>query len=341
MAQVYNIGIDIGTSQFLIYVQGRGIMLREPAVVAVDRNTGKVVSVGTDAARLIGRAPGNVQAIRPFRQGTLADYALARELIHSMIKNVMGKRFFARPRAVVSLPTNVSETEKRAIISIMFDAGMRRTQLLDKPMAAAIGIGLHFQEPYGNMIIDMGAGASDIAVLSNSEIVVGTCTQIGGDYFDDAIIRYLRKKHNLLIGDRTAEEVKINLGTAIQPDHDLTMDITGRNLLSGLPRTMTITSTEVYEALNDVVAKFIESIQTVLEHTPPQLTSDIYNDGIILSGGASQLSGLADAIYNELQIPTGVADDPATCVAMGCGRALEDTDEMRSYLRENNRLSYL
>lgn len=341
MAQVYDIGIDIGTSQFLIYVKGRGIVLREPAVVAVDRNTGKVLSVGTDAYRLIGRTPGNVQAIRPFRQGILADYEMARELIHAMVKHVSGRHLFARPRAVVSVPTSVSETEKRAIISIMFDAGMRRTQLLDKPMAAAIGIGVHFNQPYGNMIIDMGAGASDIAVLSDSEIIVGTCTQIGGDMFDESIIRYLRKKHNLLVGDRTAEEIKINLGSATVPSHDLSMEVTGRNLLSGLPRTQTVYASEIHEALQDIVREFIETIQTVLEHTPPQLASDIFNDGIILSGGAAQLSGLADAIYDELRIPTGLADDPATCVAMGCGRALDDTEEMRGYLRENTRLSYL
>ncbi len=341
MAQINDIGIDLGTSQVMIYASGRGIVLREPAVVAVDRNNGKVLAVGSDAHRLIGRTPGNVQAIRPFRQGTIADFDMARELIHTVVRQVIGRRLIGRPRAIVSLPTGVSETEKRAIISVMFDAGMRKTQLLEKPLAAAIGIGIHFSDPYGNLIVDMGAGASDIAVLSDSDVVVGTYTPIGGDYFDDAIVRYLRKKHNLLIGDRTAEEVKIALGSAIPPSTDLTMDVTGRNLLSGLPKTQTISANEVYEALKDIIAEFIENIQSVIEHTPPQLASDIFEDGIILSGGAAQLPGLPDAIYRELKIPTGLADDPSTCVVTGCGRALEDTPEMRGYLHENIRFRYL
>ena len=341
MAQINDIGIDLGTSQVLIFSPGKGIVLREPAVVAVDRNTGKILAVGSDAHKLIGRTPGNVQAIRPFRQGTIGDFDMAKELIHAMVRHVVGRHFLSRPRAVVSLPTGVSETEKRAIISVMFDAGMRKTQLLEKPLAAAIGIGIHFTEPYGSMIIDMGAGASDIAVLSSSDVVVGTCTQIGGDMFDDAIIRYLRKKHNLLIGDRTAEEIKITLGSAVPPSEDLSMEVTGRNLLSGLPKNQSVSAAEVYDALKDSVSDFIECIQSVIEHTPPQLASDIFEEGIVLTGGASQLSGLSDAIYRELKIPTGVADDPATSVVVGCGRALEDTPEMRSYLHENTRFRYL
>ncbi|MBQ9308031.1 MAG: rod shape-determining protein [Clostridia bacterium] len=341
MPQISDIGIDLGTSQVLVYARGRGIVLREPAVVAADRTNGKVLAVGAEAYKLVGRTPGNVQAIRPFRQGTISDFEMAKELIHYAVRRVSGRHFLTRPRAIVSLPTGVSETEKRAVISVLFDAGMRKTQLLEKPLAAAIGIGIHFAEPYGSMMIDMGAGASDIAVLSSSDVVVGTCTQIGGDYFDDAIIRYLRKKHNLLIGDRTAEEVKMTLGSAVPPPNELTMDVTGRNLLSGLPRTQSITNLEVYEALKDVISDFIETIQQVLEHTPPQLASDIFEDGIILTGGASQLQGRSDAIYRELRIATGVADDPATAVVVGCGRALEDTPEMRSYLHENSRYRYL
>lgn len=337
MAQIQDIGIDLGTSQVLISARGRGIVLREPAVVAVDRNTGKVLAVGSDAYKLIGRTPGNVQAIRPLRQGTVSDFELTKELIHAMIKHAVGTHWFARPRAVLALPTGVSDTEKRAILSVMLDAGMRKTQLIDKPVASAIGLGLHFTEPYGTMIIDMGAGASDIAVLSSSEVIVGTCTQIGGDYFDDAIIRYLRKKHNLLVGDRTAEEIKITLGSAVPPENDLTMDITGRNLISGLPKTQSVSALEVYDALKDPVADFIECIQTVIEHTPPQLASDIFDDGIILTGGAAQLSGLPDAIYQELHIATGLADDPSTTTVTGCARALEDTPEMRSYLQDTVR----
>ena len=332
MAQVNDIAIDLGTSQVLIYMKGRGIVLREPAVVAVDRDSSKILAVGSDAYRLVGRTPGSIQAIRPLRQGTIADFTLTQALLHDFTRLVIGRRLFSRPRAVMSVPTGVSETEKRAIISIMFDAGMRKTQLLDRPIAAALGIGLQFHEAYGNFIVDMGAGATDIAVLSMGEVVVGSCVPIGGDYFDDAIIRYLRKKHNLLIGEHTAEEVKISIGSAIQPEESVEMEVTGRNLISGLPKSQMVSSMEIYEALHDSVNDLIEAMEAVLERTPPQLMSDVFEEGIVLTGGAAQLNGLPDAIYQVLDIPCGLADDPQTSVVMGCGRALEDTAAMREFL---------
>jgi len=227
--------------------------------------------------------------------------------------------------------------EKRSIISIMFDAGMRRTQLLDRPIAAALGVGLQFQEAYGTMIVDMGAGVTDIAVLSMGEVVVSSCVPVGGDYFDDAIIRYLRKKHNLLIGERTAEEIKVNIGCAIPLANEVTMEVTGRNLISGMPKTQAVTTSDIYEALKEPVSELIEAIQAVIERTPPQLASDIFEDGIVFTGGAAALNGLSEAVYAALKVPCGVADDPQTSVVMGCGRALEDINSMKHLLGDGRR----
>ena len=265
MAQVSDLGIDLGTSNVLIYQKGRGIVLRQPAVVAIERVSKKVLAVGTEAYRMIGRTPGNVLALRPLRQGVVSDFELTNTMLRHFMGMVIGKRIFGRPRVVMSVPSGVNEAEKSSLISIMFDAGAKRTQLLDRPIAAAMGVGMDFQKPYGCMVVDMGAGVTDIAVLASGQVIEAASVCYGGDYFDDAIIRYLRKKHNLLIGERTAEEVKITLGTAIAPMTDLTEEITGRDLLSGLPKTMTVASSEIYEALKDAVADLIESIQGVIE----------------------------------------------------------------------------
>lgn len=337
MAQVNDIGIDLGTSNVLIYMKGKGIVLREPAVVAIERETKKVLAVGNDAYRMIGRTPNNVLAIRPLRQGTVADFELTSTMLRYFVGNVVGRRMFSRPRAVISVPSGVNEVEKRSIISIMFDAGMRRTQLLDRPIAAALGVGIQFQEAYGTMIVDMGAGVTDIAVLSMGEVVVSSCVPVGGDYFDDAIVRYLRKKHNLLIGERTAEEIKVNIGCAIPMANEITMDVTGRNLISGMPKTISVTSADIYEALKEPVSELIEDIQAVIERTPPQLASDIFEDGIVFTGGAAALNGLSEAIYTALKVPCGVADDPQTSVVMGCGRALEDLNGMKHLLGDSRR----
>ena len=335
MAQVSDLGIDLGTSNVLIYQKGRGIVLRQPAVVAIERVSKKVLAVGTEAYRMIGRTPGNVLALRPLRQGVVSDFELTNTMLRHFMGMVIGKRIFGRPRVAMSVPSGVNEAEKSSLISIMFDAGAKRTQLLDRPIAAAMGVGMDFQKPYGCMVVDMGAGVTDIAVLASGQVIEAASVCYGGDYFDDAIIRYLRKKHNLLIGERTAEEVKITLGTAIAPMTDLTEEITGRDLLSGLPKTMTVASSEIYEALKDAVADLIESIQGVIERTPPQLASDVFEDGIVLTGGAASLAGLPEAIYNELHIPCGVADDPQTSVVLGCGRALDNLNAYKSVLSDS------
>ncbi len=337
MAQVNDIGIDLGTSNVIIYMKGKGIALREPAVVAIERESKKVLAVGSDAYRMIGRTPGNVLVVRPLRQGTIADFELTSTMLRYFVGNVVGRRMFSRPRAVMSVPTGVNEVEKRSIISTMFDAGMRRTQLLDRPIAAALGAGLPFQEAYGTMIVDMGAGVTDIAVLSMGEVVVSSCVSIGGDFFDQAISNYLRKMHNLLIGERTAEEIKITAGSAVPGVNKAPMDVTGRNLISGMPKTITITPEDVYEALKDPLNNLILAIQGVIERTPPQLASDIFEDGIVFSGGAAALTGLAEAVYSSLNVPCGVADDPQTSVVMGCGLALEDLAGMKHLLGDGRR----
>lgn len=335
MAKISDLGIDLGTSNVLIYQTGKGIVLRQPAVVAIDRISKHVLAVGTEAYRMIGRTPGNVLALRPLRQGMISDFELTNTMLRHFMSMVIGKRLFARPRVVLSVPSGVNEAEKTSLISILFDAGAKRTQLLERPIAAAMGVGMEFQKPYGCMVVDMGAGVTDIAVLASGQVIEAASVCYGGDYFDDAIIRYLRKKHNLLIGERSAEEVKITLGTAIPPVSPLTSEVTGRDLLSGLPKTLTISSSEVYEAVKDAVTDLIEAIQGVLERTPPQLASDIFEDGIVLTGGAASLAGLPDAIYNELHIPCGVADDPQTSVVLGCGRALDNPRAYKSVLSDS------
>ncbi len=337
MAQVSDLGIDLGTSNVLIYQKGKGIVLRQPAVVAIERTSKKVLAVGTEAHKMIGRTPGNVLAIRPLRQGVVADFELTNTMLRNFLSLISGKRFFSRPRVVLSVPSGVNESEKSNIISILFDAGVKRTQLLDRPIAAAMGVGLDFQKPYGCMIVDMGAGVTDIAVLASGQVIEAASVCYGGDYFDDAIIRYLRKKHNLLIGERSTEELKITIGSAVPPPAGMSCEVTGRNLLSGLPKTQTISAAEVYEAVKEPVADLIEAIQGVLERTPPQLASDIFEDGIVLTGGAASLAGLAEAIYTALNIPCGVADDPQTSVVLGCGRALDDLHAYKNVLTDNRR----
>lgn len=338
MAQIGDIGIDLGTSNVLIYMKGRGIVLREPAVVAVERDTRKSIAVGKEALRMVGRTPASMQVIRPLRNGTVADFELARVMLQQFILQAVGRRFFSRPRAVISVPSGVTDTEKRSIISALLDAGMRRTQILDRPVAAALGIGLPFEDPYGTMIVDMGAGLTDIAILSSGKTNLLHSVPMGGDAFDDAIIRYLRRKHNLLIGERTAEELKVNIGCAVPRQDEISMDVTGRNLISGLPKTLTVTSSEVYEAIRECVTGLTDAIHAVLENASPQLASDIFEDGIIFTGGASALVGLTEAVGKLLNVPCGVAEDPQTSVVMGCGRVVDDLSGMKHLLGSNRQL---
>ena len=320
MASAADIGIDLGTSNVLIYARGKGIVLNEPAVVALERDTRSIRAIGTEAHRMIGRTPSSIAALRPLREGMVSDFELTSSMLHYFVTQVIGKRMFARPRAVLSLPSGVNEMEKRSISAIMFEAGARRTQLLDRPVAAAIG-----------------AGMTDIAVLSLGRVIVSDAAKLGGDHFDDAIIRYLRRKHNLLIGERTAEELKINIGSAMPRAEQMYLDVTGRNLISGLPKLMRITSDEIYEAIDDPLTALIEAIHAVLEHTPAELAADVFDNGIVLSGGGARLSGLADAISTALKVDCRVADNPQECVATGCGLTLENLAEFGRYLNDGRR----
>lgn len=332
MAQVNDIGIDLGTSNVSIFMKGRGIVFREPSYVAVDRESRNIIAIGTEAYRMVGRTPANVNVIRPLAQGEMLDFDLTSEMLRHFVSQVVGKHLIGKPRAVMSVPTGVKDMEKKALISAMFDAGVRRTQLLDKNIAAALGAQLNFMGPYGSLVADISAGCTDLAVLYNSSISVISSVHVGGDHFNEAVIRYLRKKYNMLIGERTAEQIKITLGGAIRRDPRVEMDITGRNLISGLPKTMSIESDEIYESMMDEVNDLIEAVQVVVERTPPQLASDIFDTGVTLTGGGALLYGLAEAIGSTLNIPCQVAPEARDCVLLGCARVLTDPSGLRHLL---------
>lgn len=342
MAHVSDIGIDLGTSKINIYMRGSGIVLSEPNLAAVDRETRSILDFGQSAEKMLGRTPSNILVIRPIKDGTIADFELVSFLLHSFVTKAVGKHFFIHPRAVLSLPSSVNEMEKRALISTMFDAGMRRTQILNRSLAAALGAGLRLDEKYGTMIVDISAGVTDIAVISSGRVVVSDCVNIGGDRFDDAIIRYIRRKYNLLIGEKTAEDLKINIGSAIPKNKNEKqyMDVTGRNLLSGLPKTIRITGDNITEAIDEPLQQLIESIRSVLEHTPAELAADIFDYGILLSGGGAEMFGLCEAIAVMLKVPCALAEDPRNNVVMGCGRMVEELSELGQYLEGARRQSY-
>lgn len=337
MPAVDDIGIDLGTSNVVIYAKGKGIKLNEPAVVSVERDTLTILAIGTEAQRMVGRTPGNIEAMRPLRNGAIANLEIASSMLVYFVTQVTGKHLFARPRIVISPPSGINETEQHRIISSLFEAGARRTQILERPIAAAIGAGMKISEPYGSMIVDIGAGMTDIAVLSLGRAEVRDAVKVGGDAFDEAIIRYLRRKHNLLVGEKTAEELKINIGGARPRAEQLYMEVTGRNLISGLPKVMRINSDEIYEAFDEPLTEFIEAIHTVLERTPAELASDVFDNGIVLSGGGAQLAGLAEAVHEELKVDCRVADHPQECVAVGCGRVLEQLGEFNRLLNDGRR----
>lgn len=330
-----DIAIDLGTSNVVIYMKGHGVVYREPAVIAVDRNNSQIIAFGSEAHRMIGRAPSNINIIRPLAQGEMIDFDLTSAMLRFFITNVIGRHFLTRPRAIMAVPSGVKEMEKKALVTSMFDAGLRRTQILDRTIAAALGAQLNFLGAYGSMVADISAGGTDIAVLSNGTISVFSSIHVGGDHFDDAVIRYLRRKYNLLIGERTAEQVKITLGGALRRNPRVVMDVTGRNLISGLPKTLSIDSDEIYEALVENVNDLIEGLQVVIERTPPQLASDIFEGGVTLTGGASALYGLAESISNVLKVPCQVAPEARDCVVLGCAKVLMNPAGMRHLLNRN------
>ena len=337
MATVLDIGVDLGTASVVIYGKGKGVVLNEPAVIAFDRETRNVLAVGEEARRMMGRTPSNIVAMRPLGDGMIADFELASAMLRYFVTKVVGKRILGGPRVLISMPAGVNEVERHSIMTSLFEAGARRTQLMERPIAAAIGAGLPIGEAYGQLICDIGGGVTDIAVMAQGRIIVRDSVKIGGDLFDDAIIRYVRRKHNLLIGELTAEDLKINVGSAVPRNEQFYMEVTGRNLISGLPKVMRITSDEITEALDEPIQSLLEAIHAVLEHTPAELVADIFESGIVLSGGGAQLAGLCEAVSMALKVDCHLAEDPQECVARGCGLTLENLSEYGQFLGDRKK----
>ena len=318
-----DIGIDLGTASILVYIKNKGVVLREPSVVAYDRNTNEIRAIGEEARMMIGRTPGNVVAIRPLRQGVIADYTITEKMIRYFIQKAVGRRVFRKPRISVCVPSQITEVERKAVEDATFNAGAREVYLVEEPLAAAIGAGVDISKPAGNMVVDIGGGTTDIAVISLGGTVVSESIKVAGDDFNDAIVRYMRKHHNLLIGERTGEEIKIKIGTCYPRTDELALDVRGRDLVSGLPKTVTITSSETEEALREPTDQIVEAVHIVLEKTPPELAADISDRGIVLTGGGALLHGLEHLLEERLGITTMTAEDPMNCVAIGTGRYLD------------------
>ncbi|HLN64517.1 MAG TPA: rod shape-determining protein MreB [Symbiobacteriaceae bacterium] len=318
-----DIGIDLGTATILIYVKGKGIVLREPSVVAMERDTKKILAIGTEARRMLGRTPGNIIATRPLREGVIADYDVTEAMLKSFLQRVAGPRLFARPRVMVCVPAGVTTVEKRAVVEAALEAGARSATLIEEPLAAALGAGLDITLPTGHMVVDIGGGTTDIAVLSLGGVVRSESLRIGGDKFDEALVRYVKLKHNLLIGERSAEEIKITVGSAGCDSRNETMEVRGRDLIHGLPKNIIISSAETREALAEHVTSICDTIRSVLEATPPELAADIIEKGVVMTGGGAMLHGLDKVITARTGVPAYLADDPVSCVALGTGKALE------------------
>ena len=323
-----DIGIDLGTATVLVYVKGKGIVLNEPSVVAVNKVTGKLVAVGTEAQETLGRTPGNIVAIRPLREGVISDYEMTELMIKEFIRKVQGFRLF-KPNVVICVPSIITEVEERAVIDAGTQAGAKRVFLIEEPVAAAIGAGLDISRPNGNLVVDIGGGTTDIAVISLGGIVESTSIKIAGDKFDEAIIKYVRRKHNALIGERTAEQVKKTIGCVYPRTEEEIMEVKGRCLMTGLPRTFTLSSSEILEALEEVSSAIVEAIHGVLERTPPELTGDISSNGIVMTGGGSLIWGFDKLVASKTGIPTRVADEAVSCVAYGTGNCLENLASMQ------------
>ena len=324
MAAGTDIGIDLGTASVLVYVKGKGVVLKEPSVVAFDRNTNKIKAIGEEARLMLGRTPGNIVAVRPLRQGVISDYTVTEKMLSYFISRTVGKSLFGRkPRISVCVPSGATEVEKKAVEDATYQAGAREVSIIEEPVAAAIGAGIDIAKPCGNMIVDIGGGTADIAVISLGGVVVSNSIKVAGDDFDEAIVRFMRKKHNLLIGERTAEEIKINVGTVYKRPENLTMDVRGRNLVTGLPKTVTVTSEETEEALREPAYQIVAEVHNVLERTPPELAADISDRGIVLTGGGSLIQGLEELIEEKTGINTMTAEDPLTAVAIGTGKYIE------------------
>ena len=318
-----DVGIDLGTASILVYIKGKGVVLKEPSVVAFDRDTNKIKAIGEEARLMLGRTPGNIVAVRPLRQGVISDFTVTEKMLEHFIRKAVGKKTFRKPKIAVCVPSGVTEVEKKAVEDATYQAGAREVFIIEEPIAAAIGAGIDISRPCGNMIVDIGGGTTDIAVISLGGTVVSTSIKIAGDDFDEAIVRFMRKKHNLLIGERTAEDIKIKVGSCYPRSEVDSIDVRGRNLVTGLPKTVTVTSEETEEALKETTSQIVEAVHSVLECTPPELTADIAERGIVLTGGGALLRGLEELLESKTGINTMTAEDPMKCVAIGTGKFVE------------------
>lgn len=338
MGFAQDIGIDLGTATILVHVKGKGIVLKEPSVLAIDRDTNEVLAVGEEARRMLGRTPGNITAIRPLKDGVISDYEkteiMLKHFINKVCKSKLSKIF--RPNIMICVPCGATEVERRAVKNAAEKAGANRPFLIDEPIAAAIGAGIDVSKPRGSMIVDIGGGTTDIAIISYDGMVVRSSIKTAGDVFDESIVRYMRRKHNMFIGDRTAEDIKVNVGCVYPRPTDISMDIRGRNLLSGLPRSITVASSEIIEALEEPVSTIVSAVLNVLEQTPPELSADISDRGIIMTGGGSLIYGIDKLIQQKTGINVIVADNAVSCVAMGIGKVLASMTKAEQRLYEED-----
>lgn len=322
-----DIGIDLGTATVIAYVKGKGIVLREPSVVAIDNRTQEVLAVGQEARRMLGRTPGNIVATRPLKDGVISNYTVTEKMLKHFISKVCGKFIFA-PRIMICIPSQVTEVERKAVIDAASQAGARKVYLIEEPIAAAIGAGIDISKPCGNMIVDIGGGTTDVAVISLGGSVVSTSLKVAGDKFDEAIVKYIKRKHNVIIGERTAEDLKVNIGCVYPKIQDMEMDIRGRDLTTGLPKTITIYSSEMMEALTEPAMMIVDAVHSVLEKTPPELASDISDKGIYMTGGGCLVDGLDKLLQEKTGINVMIAQDAVSCVALGTGKALDNLDSL-------------
>ncbi len=333
-----DMGIDLGTANTLVYLKGKGIIIKEPSVVAIHKDTREVLAVGEEAKKMIGRTPGHIIAIRPLSDGVIADFDVTQSMLKYFIKKAYPRKSIMQPRVVVCVPSGVTEVEKRAVEEATVQAGAREAYLIEEPMAAAIGAGLPVQEPTGSMIVDIGGGTTEVAIISLGGIVTSRSVRIGGDELDTSIVNYIKKEYNLMIGVRTAEGVKVEIGSADENVKESKMNITGRDLVSGLPKTIEINSKEIYEAMKEPIYGIVEAIKYTLEKTPPELASDVMELGIMLAGGGALLEGLDRTIKGQTGMPVHIADDPLDCVALGTGQALEDIDTLKKLSKNSRRI---
>jgi rod shape-determining protein MreB len=332
-----DIGIDLGTANSVVYVKDHGIVLREPSVVAIQAGTSNVLAVGEEAKRMVGRTPGSIVAIRPMKDGVIADFEITESMLRYFIRRVHNRRSMVAPRVIVAVPSGITEVEKRAVKDSATHAGARKVYLIEEPMAAAIGVGLPVQEPAGNMIVDIGGGTTEVALISLAGIVFSRSIRVAGDELDEAIIQYMKRAYNLMVGERTAEEIKIRLGSAFPLEQEMTLEVKGRDLVAGLPKTLTVTSQEIREALLEPVSQIVESVRVTLERCPPELAADLVDRGIMLAGGGALLRGIDKLLAEETGLPVHIADDPLSAVAEGTGRVLNELQFLEK-ISANNRV---